>query len=55
MLFVVGMYRFYTSFRTTRSRFDVILSEAKDLYESNTGNITFLLPYVRGSRYPTVA
>ena len=35
------MYRFFTSFRMTRLRSDVILSEAKDLCESITINIGF--------------
>ena len=43
MSFVGDMYRFFTSFRMTPIRFVVILSEAKDLYESNTINIIFVL------------
>ena len=42
MSFVGDMYRFFTSFRMTCFRFVVILSEAKDLYESDTINISFL-------------
>ena len=41
MSYVGDAYRFFTSFRMTHLRFVVILSEAKDLCESNTINIIF--------------
>ena len=37
------MYRFFASLRMTHLRYVVILSEAKDLYASNTINIKFML------------
>ena len=43
MSYVGDSYRFFASLRMTRLRFVVILSEAKDLYESNTISIRFLL------------
>ena len=43
MSYACDAYRFFTSFRMTRLRSDVILSEAKDLCESITINIGFLL------------
>ena len=43
MLYAGDVYRFFTSFRMTRLRFVVILSGAKDLYESNTINIKLML------------
>ena len=43
MSYAGDAYRFFTSFRMTRFRFVVILSEAKDLYESYTINIRVLL------------
>ena len=43
MSYVFGVYRFFTALRMTRLRFVVILSKAKDLYESNTSNIGLLL------------
>lgn len=39
MLREIGVYRFFTSFRMTHFRFAVILSRAKNLYESTTENI----------------
>ena len=39
MSYADDTYRFFTLFRMTRLRIVVILSEAKDLYESNTINI----------------
>ena len=41
MLFANEMYRFFTSFRMTRLSLVVILSGAKDLYESRIDNSRF--------------
>ena len=43
MSYTGDAYRFFASLRMTCLRVVVILNEAKDLYESNTGNTTFLL------------
>ena len=43
LLCEIGVYRFFTSFRMTCLRFVVILSRAKNLYESTTNHIKFKL------------
>ena len=43
MLFAGDVYRFFASLRMTRLRFVVILSVAKDLYESIISNIRITL------------
>ena len=42
MSYAGDAYRFFTAFRMTCLCYVVILSEAKDLYESNTLDIKFM-------------